>query len=299
MIPEYPLFKMLTPEDKASIDSLCAGFPAYSDFNFLSLWSWNIAGDTEISQLNGNLVVKFRDYSNQKFAVSFLGKSSLNRTAQTLLVSDVSKQTNERGELKWIPEEVVAELDRSVFDINEQRSEFDYLFDVHDIAFLQGSRYKSKRRKADKFVNMYPGATFETCGFGEFCNFDELNIAAARLNQQMVSDVDHKALSRFFSTPPDVCANVQLAILRHQDTIIAFSIDEVTSDESAMAHFVRADRTKVGVNEYFNSRIADALASKGIVHWNWQQDLGVEGLASSKTSYRPSVFLKKHVVSLR
>lgn len=62
MISEFPQFKKLELADKKDIEKFTSKFPPYSDFNFVSMWSWDIRGEMRVSQLNGNLVVRFTDY---------------------------------------------------------------------------------------------------------------------------------------------------------------------------------------------------------------------------------------------
>ena len=66
MIPQFPEFKSLELSDKKDIESFTKRFPPYSDFNFVSMWSWDIKEEIRISQLNGNLVVRFTDYLTGK-----------------------------------------------------------------------------------------------------------------------------------------------------------------------------------------------------------------------------------------
>lgn len=73
MIPEFPQFKVLELSDKGDIEVFTKKFPPYSDFNFVSMWSWDIKGDMRISQLNDNLVVRFTDYLTGNPFFSFFG----------------------------------------------------------------------------------------------------------------------------------------------------------------------------------------------------------------------------------
>ena len=42
MLPKFPEFKKLELNDKAVLHSVTALLPPYSDFNFTSLFSWNV-----------------------------------------------------------------------------------------------------------------------------------------------------------------------------------------------------------------------------------------------------------------
>ncbi len=80
MIPVFPNFKKLELSDKKEVEKFTSEFPPYSDFNFISMWIWDIADNMMISQLNKNLVVVFNDYLSGKPFISFLGKNKISET---------------------------------------------------------------------------------------------------------------------------------------------------------------------------------------------------------------------------
>jgi hypothetical protein len=43
--------------------------------------------------------------------------------------------------------------------------------------------------------------------------------------------------------------------------------------------------------------MAAYLETREVTYWNWEQDLGIDSLRNSKSSYRPSDFLKKFTVT--
>ena len=68
MITNFPNFKKLGLEDKPLIESFVKRYLPYSDFNFVSLWSYDTDNSYEISYLNKNLVIKQDDYiTNEPF----------------------------------------------------------------------------------------------------------------------------------------------------------------------------------------------------------------------------------------
>src|SRR3990167_9981485 len=85
MIPEFPHFKKLELADKKDVEKFTQKYPPYSDFNFVSMWSWDIKGEMRLSTLNNNLVVRFTDYLTGEPFYSFLGDNKVNETAEKLL----------------------------------------------------------------------------------------------------------------------------------------------------------------------------------------------------------------------
>lgn len=73
MIPQFPEFKIVEVGDREAVESHTHRYPPYSDFNFTSLWAWDTSNERMISELNGNLVVRFTDYATNEPFLSFLG----------------------------------------------------------------------------------------------------------------------------------------------------------------------------------------------------------------------------------
>src|SRR3989344_3847914 len=113
MIPQFPDFKKLELKDKDEICGLTAQYPPYSDFDFVSMWSWDFKEEIRISSLKGNLVVRFTDYITGEPFYSFLGTKEVNETTDILL--NKSSEEGLTPKLKLIPEVAIHELDTTFF----------------------------------------------------------------------------------------------------------------------------------------------------------------------------------------
>ena len=49
MLPTFPEFKPLELSDKNDVENFTSKFPPYSDFNFVSMWCWDIKEEMRIS----------------------------------------------------------------------------------------------------------------------------------------------------------------------------------------------------------------------------------------------------------
>lgn len=56
MIPTFPEFKPIEITDKEEVENFTKNYPPYSDFNFISLFCWDVDGKRRLSWLNGNWV---------------------------------------------------------------------------------------------------------------------------------------------------------------------------------------------------------------------------------------------------
>src|SRR5688572_28215219 len=122
MIPEFPHFKKLELKDKEDVEKFTSKFSPYSDFNFVSMWSWDIRGKMGLSMLYGNLVVRFTDYLTGEPFYSFLGNHKANETAAELM--NLSQKEGLPLKLQLIPEESVQKINQEKFYIIENRNHF-------------------------------------------------------------------------------------------------------------------------------------------------------------------------------
>lgn len=299
-MPTFPDFKNLTLSDATAIYAATNQYPPYSDFNFLSLWSWDTAAERQYSILNGNLVIKFTDYATNEPFLSFLGANRACETADTLL--EYSKTHGLPHELRLIPEPT-AEALRSCYLVTEDETNHDYLFSTAEISELSGNKYKNKRQLANKFETMYPRAliTEEDASselaqlrvFELLKSWTELKIAEEKdldiLNEQA-------AIIRALKAA-DKNHGLMLTTASLNEETIAFSIDEILPNNYAISHFFKTNHQFSGISEYFNKNLAKSLCDKGVATWNWEQDLGLESLRSVKQSYRPVGCLRKYVIT--
>src|ERR1700709_2125329 len=102
MLPTFPHLRPLQSGDENELRHVACQFPPYSDFNFVSLWSWHIGDRVKVAELSGNVVVKFTDYTAPVTFFMFLGQSSATETARRLIAH--SQHEGMQPALKLIPQ---------------------------------------------------------------------------------------------------------------------------------------------------------------------------------------------------
>src|SRR4051812_11832114 len=104
-LPTFPQFAALEPHHQGVINQMVGSHPPYSDYNFISLWTYDYDRQYRLSVLNDNLIIKFQDYNDPNdFFYSFLGINQPDDTARLLLEHSAKEG---QKELKLIPEEVI------------------------------------------------------------------------------------------------------------------------------------------------------------------------------------------------
>ncbi len=297
MIPLFPEFKKLELSDKDEIESFTRQFPPYSDFNFVSMWSWDIKSETSVSQCEGNLIVRFTDYLSKEPFYSFIGVNNIYKTIDS--VTEYSLKNGSGSKLKFIPNEVVSMISDSNYLVIPDPDNFDYVYNMQEFHAGLGKKYETQRNQINRFLKKHPGVKTEV-----FFDFSEIKEKILRLEQKWKLNkiIDEKviefqsesaALWRIFDLQGESFVTVGLF---DGDELIGFCVSELLDKEYAIAHFAKADVNYSGVYSYLLYSTCDALIKKGKIYLNYEQDLGLMHLRNSKTSFRPAYYLKKNIV---
>ena len=105
----------------------------------------------QFSILNGNLVIKMKNFTDDTQVITFIGENKVDDTVRTL--------TKDFKELKMIPEEVLGKsksIKSKNYIIEEDLNNDDYILSLEDISGLRGRKFKSKRARVKKFLSKYP-----------------------------------------------------------------------------------------------------------------------------------------------
>ena len=296
MIPQFPEFKKLELSDKDEVESFTKKFPPYSDFNFISMWSWDVKGEMRLSWLNDNLVVRFSDYLTGQSFYSFLGDTLVNETTAVLI--DMAKLFEMKSELSLVPEIAVQKLDIGEFSVIEQRDQFDYIYDLEIVSQLKGSQFAKKRTQINKFIKE---------NHIEFKEIDitdpEVKFNIKRINLDWLDKKKKKdpffeikneliAMDKFFDGK--FSENIFAYGVYMNGHMAAYTVSEKLNDGYAMSHFSKADLLYRGIYEYMMQESAKSLYSVGCKYLNYEQDLGLAGLRESKEGFSTGIFLKQY-----
>ncbi len=300
MLPLYPNFKSLELEDKDSIEEITNKFPPYSDFNFVSLYSYNTDNDALISNLNDNLVIKFRDYITNEPFYSFLGNTKVVDTARELL--ERAKKENAMDILQLIPESVVHADIRLIedFDVTEDRNNFDYVLDVPEISTLEGEKYHNKRNVVNRFHSENPGHEVKIIDASdeeiqkEIIDLFDLWVKVRNKN---IEETEHekKAIIRLIQAANKL--NLLAIGIYINEKMVGFAVAEILKNDYAIFHFIKANTEHKGIFESLYMLKAKELMKNQIKFWNIEQDLGIENLRTSKEQWNPAHFLKKYIIT--
>lgn len=301
MIPKFPEFKKLELSDKNDIENFTSKYPPYSDFNFVSMWCWNIKDEMRISVLNSNLVVRFTDYLTGDLFYSFLGDNMVNETVEKILMLSIKEGLPIM--LKLVPENSIKALDVSKFKIEEDLDNFDYIYKNLDLKDLKGNKFNSKRGEINRLLRKYTDLRIETIDIiknkelilGLTKDWFEHRVAVSGykdfINEMFAIDrlLDYNLMDSSLFTIG----------LFSEEKLIGYVINEILPNEINIIHFEKTDLDYSGAHSFIMKNNASFFLEKGTNYLNYEQDLGLIALKRSKKSLRPVSFLKKFIIKLK
>lgn len=295
-IPIYPVFTKVHCAHQKNIETVTNEFEPYSDFNFISLFSWKGDNATEVSLLNNNLVLKLPDYLDGKPIYSVIGNIKIDETVDELL--------QHTDKLQLIPETVINNIkDASKFKIIKDRNNFDYIYEVKELATLKGNKYKNIRNKCSNFQKSYNKDELVIVNTRSLTTNRKKDILAldkkwADISSREQGDIsaERTALKTLLlATSKLDLVYIELFV---RGELSAFSINEILNNNYAICHFEKTLKSSSSnIATFFTIEVVKLLNIAGCKWVNWEQDLGLNGLRQSKLSFRPCKMLKKYTIT--
>jgi len=295
------ILRPLTLDAQSDIEAVTRGFPPYCDFNFASLYVWDIDDDTRYAVVGDNLVLELRDNTNRAPLYSLIGSSGVADLAEELIARSVTDGYG--GTLGVVPEEVASALRNDHrFDVTSDPDNDDYVMSVPRLATaLTGSRAAELKR----FQRAFPAAVVEhvslesRSGCERVAALFETWARSAKTTDPLLHDEDRRAFGRALANAGQLGLEA-IGIALEGDKLVACEILQILRPSAyAISHFQKIDRRVSGVSAFLNQSVARSLQKRGIELINFEQDLGVPGLRNAKRSYDPVGYLKKFNVTLR
>lgn len=286
-------FEKITINTIDELNSAVQMFPPFSDFNPLSLLCWNEYNDNSFAFLNGNLVIKIKDYLKDHYNISVLGINDIDNTLKELV--------GYTDKISFVPEITINAIhDKGKFAISEDRDNFDYVIETKALSLLKGKSYKNIRKHLKKFRNANSDFNIReldlesktdvkslinlTAEWNDAKQFDE-----RKFNEDTLSIKTFIDYSRYFR-----CLSVGIYA---KNKLIAFTLNELLPSGWVMGHFGKSHNNyeySSLMAEYCTSQLLNQLNYK---YLNLQQDVGIMGLREAKIALHPVQFLKKYVIT--
>ena len=179
--------------------------------------------------------------------------------------------------------------------LEDQRSEWEYVYSVEELVELKGNKFHKKKNLLKQFQRSYEYVykTLTRDDLEDVLEMQQLwcewkscrDIPGLRAENHAISRVLKNAAHHF---PDLICGALYV-----KDMMIAYAVGEPVTDEMAVVHFEKGLTDYKGVYQAINQIFLENSCSSFL--WvNREQDMGVDGVRQAKESYNPARFLKKY-----
>lgn len=292
MIP----FTKLNPSQREEYEQYLMPLPTRGcEYSFVNKYLW---GKQQLAYLHG-CAAFFSHYYGKSVYPYPIGPGD-----KKAVIEDIIQDAKQRGipcRLFGLTDEDREQLESwfpGRFRLRTERDDFDYVYDINDLADLRGRKFQKKRNHVNRFRTEHPEY--------EVLPIDSETLPAAR---EMVADwyagraisdpqgdylLESIAIGRAFDHYHEL--GMEGIILADQGRVIAMTMGSRLSRDTFDIHFEKAREDVDGAYAAVNCEFARYLRLKypDVLFLNREDDLGLEGLRKAKLSYNPHHMVEKH-----
>ena len=178
------------------------------------------------------------------------------------------------------------------FTYEQDRNAQDYIYLSENLSALSGKKLHSKRNHVNKFKSLY---TYEYVDLKENMLDECFEKTKAWMHSKY--EGNQEKYKKELLTLKDLFENFSYfnlfgGAIYIEGTLIAYSIGEYLSNDTALIHVEKADTDYEGSFAIINYEFANRLKAN-YKYINREEDMGIEGLRKAKLSYRPEYLTDK------
>lgn len=194
--------------------------------------------------------------------------------------------------------QLVEQLYPGKFRFYCERSSYDYVYAIDDLADLKGRKFQKKRNHLNRFEQEHPNA--KVLLLDESTRVQAFVLAQQWYESRCAGDPDRDhhleqlALHRAFAFWDQL--GMEGVVLMEEGKALAFAMGSRLNQDTFDIHFEKALEFVDGAYAAINRGFARYLREKyPDVKWlNREDDLGIEGLRKAKLSYYPDHLVEKN-----
>lgn len=263
-------------------------------YSFANLYMW---GRQKAALVNGRLAI-FSHYAGNTVYPFPVGDADPKEALDAII-----QDAQERGipcrltGLSCEDKRLLESLYPGRFRYHCGRDNFDYVYDINDLADLKGRKFQQKRNHVNKFIQNYPDYYVKP--------LDEITLPACknmvdnwyyRRNMENPHDdiqMEQVAISRAFRNYREL--GLEGLVLYAGGRLAAMTMGSFMDDETVDVHFEKADSDIPGAYAMINREFARYMREKypNLRYLNREDDLGSAGLRKAKLSYNPHHMVEK------
>jgi hypothetical protein len=287
--------ELVTPQHIPMIQDFLDRFPRNNcDYTVTNILAWGKIYRNHLLLWQDNLVIFNPKYQYICFP---LGDNFCSSDLPKLV--KLFRYDYPEAELILIPEDYYSnhpELD-TYFEIYEDRSWADYVYELDRLVQLSGKKLAKKKNLVSQFRRAYPDYNVLPVTKDKF---DVLLQFTQKWRRERSADgiylmTELKAIENTLEMWDELPAEGLIICLHNR--IAAYSIFSHQTPEMVTEHFEKYDPDKKGAAQLINWETARYLQGR-YKYINREQDLGLEGLRQAKLSYDPDLLVKFYLSKL-
>jgi len=299
IVPNYPDFISLDIDLKEALHPrLSLTSDGVSEFTFAGLYLFRNRYSYRISRIDDSFIISGKqNFGKDRKKTFFMTPCSApNPDILECLFKthDYWKNISE-SVLKQCGQSPVQEkLNDLGISIEEDRDNFDYLYNRCELAELTGKKFHKKKNHVNNFLNTYPDHEQKPItkdlipAVIEVLDQWHKNLILRNEDEDGDYEAAKEALEKFDTL------KLKGSIFFVNGKPAAYCLGEsISGGRMFVVHFEKAVEEYRGIYQYMNKAFAEFLP-RFFTLINREQDLGSEGLRQAKMTYRPCGFVQKY-----
>lgn len=298
-IPGFPDFKSADLSFQGVVNDYLSRHPLEaSEYTFTNIFAYRVetAYNFKLSLLENNIII-LKD-SEPVSAFCPVGDSGVLDVLHEMF--EYLGTDNKEPYLERVPGSFVSRYlkNNKDFIIEEDRDQFDYLYNVRELAELRGRRFHDKKNLTNKFRNRYEYEYLSLTHdlVGECLAFEDYWCEVRECEKHSGLKRERCAILEMLKNFRAL--NIKGGAIRTGGKIAAITLGEKFLHNTFVIHVEKANPDIPGLYQVINQEFLMHEAG-GCSFVNREQDVGENGLRKAKLSYNPVDFVKKYIIRKR
>jgi hypothetical protein len=283
-------WKNIELEDRKKMDIFLRGRFQTGDLTFTNLFIWRKGKNLRYKIEDEILYIKGDEYGKEFYYIPLPMHGDFRK-----IRGEISELIDRGVSIRAVPQGCRILLE-NYFSFAEEIDRFDYLYSIEELIELKGRKFHNKKNQVNKFEKMY-NYSYEKItrdNIHEVMNFEKGWCHDRECSIYKGLEKENIGIKELLENYEELC--LKGGIIKVDDRIVAFSIGEKMTPNTALIHIEKGDIKYQGVYQEMNMRFLEEEFSH-LEYVNREEDLGIEGIKKSKRSYNPVMLLKKYVIS--
>lgn len=296
---EFPGQRLLTCEYASFISGLLQARGIHSsDFACYNLMGWYLERPPMVSRFGEQIILEVEGPGGSHLYLPPLGPGSPLPAIRAILRQKA--KFGVEASLGYIPEALFQQIreDPGIVMAEEQRDEFDYLYDRKELSELSGRKFHQKKNFVNR-VQQSHDPQVELLSSANLCEvmpyldswYAEYAEHAGTTETDLSTRLEALAAGRALPNL-DKLGGLGL-VFRINGKIEGVTVASPVHPGCWVVTLEKANREIKGLYQFVNWSLANHLPAD-VTLINRETDLGIEGLRSAKLSYHPVAFEKKY-----